>query len=61
MPLVQERAEFRSAHVKKGTITYDFHISLEPGTQINKLQTSIFLIFNQIKIIRINEILNHLL
>lgn len=32
MPLVQERAEFRSAHVKKGTITYDFHISVEAGT-----------------------------
>lgn len=32
MPLTKERAEFRSAHVKKGSIIYDFHIQAEAGT-----------------------------
>lgn len=32
MPLTKERAEFRSAHIKKGTIFYDFHVSVEAGT-----------------------------
>ena len=32
MPLTQERAEFRSAYIKKGTIFYDFHVSVEAGT-----------------------------
>ena len=32
MPLTKERAEFRSAHIKKKSITYDFHVSIEAGT-----------------------------
>ncbi len=32
MPLTKERAEFRSAHIKKNTVSYDFHISIEAGT-----------------------------
>ena len=31
MPLTQERAESRGLAIKRGSITYDFHISLEKG------------------------------
>ena len=32
MPLTKERAEFRAAHIKKGSVSYDFHLSVEAGT-----------------------------
>jgi hypothetical protein len=32
MPLTHERAIFRSEHIKKGSISYNFHISVEAGT-----------------------------
>ena len=35
MPLTQERAEFRSAHIKKKSLSYDFHVSVEAGTHFS--------------------------
>lgn len=32
MPLTKERAEYRSEHIKKGSISYDFHVCVEAGT-----------------------------
>lgn len=37
MPLTQERAEFRSAHIRKGTIFYDFHVIVEAGTHYSSV------------------------
>lgn len=65
MALVQERAELRGSVIEKGSISYDFHVSLQKGNaytgyaeisfQLRQLPPELVLDFKGKEVTRLNQ------